>query len=277
MNNKILTIPATIGIVIAGVSVLSIPAQAYVLNTIAEGTNPANPFINLPKLFEVEWRAGTHGLGDYEAAIGPNGANVGAANPTIQVDWQRNMAISWSITYNQATGQATFNFNNQTSIYTLPSNLVGLPWDRMGLFANVKSKTGQVVANSRTTLNISTINGETVLVENSPTNVASINARLGTRPTFSRYFEGVDEDDFTTLVPITSVTGTVSIGWNANAPNPQPLGVRGAGSHIAIKLKAYDSPLGEDVGVASVPEPHTLIGLLSVGLLGASLKLKRQL
>lgn len=273
MSNKILTIPVTIGIAFASLSVLSAPAHAYVLNTIAEGTNPANPFINLPKLFEVEWRAGTDGLGDYEAAIGPNGANVGAANPTIQVDWQRNVALPWSITYNQVTGIATFNFNNQTSVYTLPNNLVGLPWDRIGLFANVKSKTGQVVANSRTTLNISTINGETVLVENSPTNVASINARLSTRPTFSRYFEGVDEDDFTTLVPITSMTGTVSIGWNANDPDPQPPGVRGAGSYIDLKLKAYDSP----IGVASVPEPNTLLGLLTLGLLGASLKLKRQL
>lgn len=93
MSHKVLTIPSTIGIVITGLAVLSTPAQAYVLNTIAEGTNPANPFINLPKLFEVEWRAGTDGIADCEAAIGPNGANVGAANPTIQVDWRRNVAI----------------------------------------------------------------------------------------------------------------------------------------------------------------------------------------
>lgn len=141
------------------------------------------------------------------------------------------------------------------------------------MFANVKSKTGQVVANTRTTLNITSINGETVLVENSPTNIASINARLNNRPTFSRYFEGVDEDDFSTLVPITSITGNVSIGWNLNDPDPQPVGVRGAGSFIDVKLKAYDSP----IGVASVPEPNTLLGLLAVGLLGTSLKLKRQL
>lgn len=272
MYKKFFTIPASIGIAIASLSLLSTPANAYVLNTIAEGVNPTNPFLAYPKLFEVEWRAGTDGFGDYEAAIGPNGANVGAANPQIQLDWQRNIAINWQIDYDQLLGTATLTINNQTSIYT---GIANLPWDRIGLFANVKSKAGLVVNSTRTTLNVSTINDETVLVENSINNDAGINARLSNKPTFSRYFEGVDEDDFTTLVPITSMTGTISIGWNVNAPNPQPPGIRGAGSSVDIKLKAYESP-DIDVEATVVPEPSSILGLLAVGLLGASVRLKHQ-
>lgn len=275
MYKKFFTIPASIGMAIAGVSLLSTPANAYVLNTIAEGANPTNPFLAYPKLFEVEWRAGTDGFGDYEAAIGPNGANVGASDPQIQIDWQRGAAIPWSIAYDQINGIAVFTMNSQSSTYTVPSGLAGLPWDRIGLFANVKSKAGQVVAGTRTTLNVSTINNETVLVENSNNNNASINARLFNRPTFSRYFEGVDEDDFTTLIPITSMTGTISIAWLANGPNPQPPSIRGAGSFIDVKLKAYESSDIDPVDTV-IPEPSSILGLLAVGLLGASVRLKRQ-
>jgi hypothetical protein len=69
----------------------------------------------------------------------------------------------------------------------------------------------------------------------------------------------------------TSISGTFQIDFDDEDYNPQDLSAR---SRIGFSLLLFDPPIA--VNGETVPEPNSIIGLLTVGALGATSMLKHK-
>jgi hypothetical protein len=259
----------SVSLAATGMSVIAQSANAFTLTTVAEGVSATNPFVE-PKLFEIAWRAGTADTrGDYEGAIGPDGANLSAALPTFQIDWQKGVPIPWSVTYNAAAGMATMTLLGQQTTYYLPSELRHFIWDKLGLQAAVKYRTdGLIEDGTKIEMLLTSVNGDPAidLVNTTdPTPGASATFDSNQSPEqalFSRYFRADS-------APITEMTGTIMLDWNTTDPQPWNRGARGS---VAFRLQAIESPPLP----ASIPEPSNFLGLLAVGLFGVAVGIGRR-
>lgn len=258
-------IPTLLGIVAAGV--VTQPATALTLTLVQSGesSDPAPiGFTQDLKIFESEWRAGASDeVGDYEAAIGPNGANYPLAG-TFQIDWGNAQEVVWDIDYTSFNGVSELTITPtggtpQSVIYDSP--LSGL-WKKFALFANVKPH-GLVAEGTSIEIAITDING-----------CALGGCDLSSTPTSATYSTNLSEAKyFSTDDPITSMKGKVIISWTSLDPQPSSGGARSA---VAVKLKAFDPPTIDPA--ETIPEPGTLLSLLTVGGLGllSGLKSKKE-
>lgn len=166
----------------------------------------------LEKLGEVELRAGVQGKGDYEVAIGPNGAHADLTGQ-MEIDWTKG-PLSWNLGWDKNLGKATFSAAGQTISFTNADN-INKDFNVFKLVASAKVN-GNVPAGSSVNLTINTINGSSV--DYSVGAVAP-----GFQESVSNIFSPA----------ITSMAGTAAISG----------GTLKGRSSLDLKLKLYDPPV----------------------------------
>ena len=166
----------------------------------------------LDKLGEVELRAGVQGKGDYEVAIGPNGAHADLTGQ-MEIDWTKG-PLSWNLGWDKNLGKATFSAAGQTISFTNADN-INKDFNVFKLVASAKVN-GNVPAGSSVNLTINTINGSSV--DYSVGAVAP-----GFQESVSNIFSPA----------ITSMAGTAAISG----------GTLKGRSSLDLKLKLYDPPV----------------------------------
>lgn len=253
-------IPVLLGLTAAGLAAQ--PATALTLNLVQSGiASDPHPvgFGSELKLFESEWRAGVDGPGDYEAAIGPNGANTPIAGQ-FEIDWGNNQEVVWDLQYESIDGVSKLTMfdgtNAQTVTYDSPN--AGI-FENFALIAKVKDRPdGLVALGTSIEIQITDINGCGPSCDFSNTLTSAL---YDTQLTQANYF--------TSDTPITSMVGKVVMRWTSQDPQPAGKGARGS---VAVQLKGYDP---DNIAPASgIPEPSSILGLLAVGAFGAMSRIK---
>lgn len=249
-------IPALLGMAAAGLAAQ--PATALTLDLVQFGiASDPHPlgFGQELEIFQSEWRAGVNGAGDYEAAIGPNGADYPIAG-SFEIDWGNAQAVVWDLLYEASDGVSRLTMNGQTVTYDSPKSG---PFDKFALIAKVTDRPdGLVAPGTSIEIQITDINGCGPTCNLSDTLTSAV---FNTQPSQAKYF--------TSDTPITSMVGQVVMRWTSQ--DPQPPG-RGARSSVGVEFKAYD-PVNINPQ-STIPEPSSLLGLLAVGVFGTLSRIK---
>lgn len=250
-------VPALLGLTAAGL--VAQPATALTLNLVQSGVASDPPPVGFTpdlRLFESEWRAGVGGPGDYEAAIGPNGANYPLAG-TFDIDWKNGQSVVWDLQYTSSNGISQLTMNGKTVTYDSPQ--AGF-FKNLALVAKVQDRDdGLVAPGTSIGIQITDVNGCGPSCDFSNT---STSALFDTQLTQANYFSS----DTT----ITSLVGKVVISWTTQ--DPQPPG-KGARSSVAVQLKGFDPSSSIDPQ-STIPEPSSILGLLAVGAFGTLFRIK---
>lgn len=244
-------VPMLLGMTAAGLAVQ--PASALTIDLVDSGpaSTPPPPGFGSPlRLFEAEWRAGVNGMGDYEAAIGPNGAEHDLAG-NFQIDWGNNQAVVWDIRYTAANGISQLTIGDKTVTY---DSLASGIWKNFALAASIRNRNDGLVAD-----------GTSISVEITDINGCGSTCDLDETYT-SALFSGTDISEakfFSSDTPITSMVGKVIMKWTSQ--DPQPITGGGARSSVLVEFKGFNP---EPIDPVSVPEPGVILGLLSIGAYG---------
>ncbi|GFE71322.1 PEP-CTERM sorting domain-containing protein [Chroococcus sp. FPU101] len=244
-------IPTLLGMTVAGLAAQS--ANALTLSLVHSGVasdpHPEGFGAEL-KLFESEWRAGVQGPGDYEAALGPEGANYPLAG-TFDIDWGNNQEVVWDLSYQDIDGIATLTLFDGTNAQTVTYDRgEGGLFKNFAFVAKVRDRQdGLVASGTSISIQVTDINGCGSSCDFSNTLTSAV---FDTEDVSHAQF-------FSSDTSITSMVGKVVMRWTSQ--DPQPVG-GGARSSVAVQLKAYDPG---NVDPVSVPEPSVILGLLAIG------------
>jgi len=171
-----------------------------------------DPFRVSKKLGEVELRAGVQGKGDYEVAIGPNGAQADLTGQ-MEIDWTKG-PLSWNLGWDKNLGKATFSAAGQTISFTNADN-INKDFNVFKLVASAKVN-DNVPAGSSVNLTINTING------------SSVDYSIGAvAPGFQESVSNI----FSPAIEVMAGTAAISGGT-----------LKGRSS-LDLKLKLYDPPV----------------------------------
>jgi hypothetical protein len=262
-----LMISVALGTTLAGLTLTSQAASAFTL----EFDGNTKPTSYAPKLFEAEIRAGVKGTGDYEGTIGPEGATKPNAG-SVQINWQDANPYNWTLTWNPSTAIARFTLNGQTLTWNASSYLTDpslRKWNALGLVARAKTQDGKVDPGTSINLTLTEVNNQTIDYTDgtNPYTFSGLSAiapgTAGLQDLQQIYFSANPLSN-----TITRLEGTVSMDWDTLNPN-----AAAARSLLYMEIKAYDPPVPQ---VASVPEPASILGILSIGVFGATSALKRK-
>lgn len=247
-------IPTLLGMTVAGLAAQSANAitLTHVYSGVASDPHPEG-FGSELKLFESEWRAGVQGPGDYEAALGPNGANYPLAG-TFDIDWGNNQEVVWDLSYQAVDGISTLTLFDGTNAQTVTyDNGDGGLFKNFAFVAKVRDRQDGLVAP-----------GTSIAIQVTEINGCGDSCDFSNTLTSALYnTEDVSQANFfSSDTPITSMVGKVVMRWTTQ--DPQPAG-QGARSSVAVQLKAYDP---DDVDPVAVPEPSVMLGLLAIGAYG---------
>ncbi|MFM2381209.1 MAG: hypothetical protein RLZZ143_3792 [Cyanobacteriota bacterium] len=212
------------------------------------------------QLGKVQGRSGTNGPtlnGDYEIAIGPNGAQAGLTGQS-QIDWNSGTIYSWQLDFNPTSNQATFQvFDNGKGsptnqiTYSYTGSLVSLHFSAFGLVAQADNPSTIITAGTTMNLSVTDITltgGNSQSFSSSPLSVTATSDPSGSTRWAKNYYT-VDNAAFPGA-EITQLKGTFSA--NFTGLNPQDKNGRSSG--IGFQIVMYDPPV-------SVPEPSTILGI----------------
>jgi hypothetical protein len=235
---------------------------------------------DITQLAKIQGRSGASGFGlngDYEIAIGPNGAQ---ANRTgiLQLDWNDETVYNWTLDWNTSNNQAIFTLlnNGRTNtpgsisyIYSLPD----LPFNAFSLVARADNPSTVISAN--TTMNLAVtkvaLDGGTLTTLGSPLSVTATSSASG----LTRFVKGFYTIDPSAGTEITKMEGTFKLDIPNGGLNPQDQNGRASG--IGFELTLFDpSAIQPPQAATSVPEPASIFGLLSVASLGFTFVRKRK-
>ncbi|MEM1425655.1 MAG: choice-of-anchor W domain-containing protein [Cyanobacteria bacterium P01_H01_bin.130] len=194
------------------------------------------------KLFEVEGRAG--GRGDYEYAIGPEGANSENTG-TIELDWINGEEVAWDLIWDGTT--ATFSIGGRSISYNSPTLVGPNEFDGLYFLAQAKGAGSKISPGTEMFLAIEEING-------------MVQTDLDARGVAPESGGNLQRFLFTSDMDITSLSGIARLSWDPDGVNP--VAKRAAG-RATFKIKGYDA-----TDTMDVPEPGMLLGLLAFGGIG---------
>jgi len=257
-NSKLGSVYLALGIAVGSLAV-TMPAFAIALTD----TDPADAASWKQLGWKVEGRAGVLGTGDYELAIGPNGA---ASDLTGKAEWiwGNGEEVPWTLDWNGQT--AAFRFGNLAPInYTSTTSNI---FNGFYLLTNAV-RDNKVARGTQMSLLVNSVNG---------INVANQNIFASSRVT-SAGSNFLDQVFFSSSEAIRNLSGTVRMSW-LNL-NPQAVSAR---SRVYFQMRGYNtgitpptivsnSPVIQSAGFPSavaVPESGSILGLLAVGAIGAS-------
>ncbi len=219
------------------------------------GPGEAAPIGFDPKLFSFEARAGAPG--DYEGAIGPNGAdaqNTGQYN----INWIDGNPVPWSLNWTQDTGTVEFVFAGQTRFYD--SGFSGVKFNAFSLLAQSRENGLRVDDNTTITVDLNSINGESIVINGGPS-FSQGNSALSFPDNFEHNFYTVNSAN---IVPeIFSMSGTITLDWDRI--NPQENRARGL---VTVQIKGYDPDFLSPQQPESIPESNSITSLLMLSFLG---------
>jgi hypothetical protein len=290
MKNQHILIPIVFGITASSFAFISNPASAANLGGACTGTDLGvirdqgqnedtfkSNCATVTQLGKIQGRSGVLGFGDYEVAIGPNGAQAGLTGK-LELDWNSGTTYKWQLDFNPSNNQAKFTlFNNgiDTIARSITYSYAGtLPFNAFGLIARADdSSTGIITAGTKMNLSVTdvTLDGTTSQTFASPLSVTAISNTLR----FAKNYYTVDTSAGT---EITQLKGTFST--NLTGLNPQDLKGHSRGIGFEITLFDPDNLAAQQKAaqsVSEIPEPNSILGLLIFGFLGigSALKCKR--
>jgi hypothetical protein len=259
---KLRSLYLALGIALGSVG-LAMPGFAITLTD----TDPAAAASWTQLGWKVEGRAGVLGSGDYELAIGPNGAGSGLTGKAEWI-WGNNEEVPWTLNWNGTT--AAFTFGNLAPIsYTSATSNI---FNGFYLLTNAV-RDNRVTRGTQMTLRVNNVNGTTITDPN-------IFASSRVTSSGSNF---LDQVFFSSSEAIRTLGGTVRMSWLN--PNPQAVNAR---SRLTFALRGYNtgstpapiptivstSAVIQSAGlpptVASIPEANSTLGLLALSAMGAS-------
>jgi hypothetical protein len=294
-NKKRLLMPVVFGITASSFAFIANSASAanllatnctgtdlgVILNQGTDETAFKSNCATVTQLAKIQGRSGTNGPtlnGDYEIAIGPNGAQAGLTGQS-QIDWNSGTVYNWELNFNPTTNQATFQVldNGKGS----PTNLITysygasstMPFNAFGILARADNPSSIITANTTMNLSVTQVTldgggvGKTTNFGASPLSVTAISTSSGT----SRFAKNYYTVDPAAGTEITQMKGTFSA--NFTGLNPQDKNGRSSG--IGFEITLFDPPPSPAVS-QPVPEPNSMLGLFAFGVLGAGSLLKRK-
>lgn len=238
-----------------GVMGLALTAQSALSFTLdfvgSRGPGEAPPIEFDPKLFSFEARAGAPG--DYEGAIGPNGAdaqNTGQYN----LNWIDGNPVPWSLDWDKDTGTVQFVFAGQTRSYD--SQFDGTKFNAFSLLAQSREDGIRVDDKTTITVDLNTINGESIVINGGPS-FSQGDSALSFPDNFQHNFYTANSAE------ISSMSGTITLDWDTI--NPQENRARGL---VTVQIKGYDPDLPLSQDPESIPESTSITGLLLFSVFG---------
>ena len=228
------------------------------------------------KLFEVEGRAGAPGGMDYEFAIGPFGAD---SNNTGQIyrDWTNGEIIPFLLNWDGTS--AIFSIGSE-SISFMPD--VPVDFTAWSILTKATTKTGKVDPGTRMEflLRRARINdnpSSILLGRNNNTFSSSIAPAMDGAQDLNEIFFTAPPS----VTNINAVSGLIRMSWGGGDLNPNQAAAR---SHVSFEFAGYGEtpttalrvsrPSSQVVAVPE-PQPISLLGLITFGIIGTYSTLKR--
>lgn len=228
-----------------------------------------------PKIGEVE---GIAGGTSKELFFGLNGSSTGTPQSSADLIWQDGFTYDWTLTWDPATNEALFTITNPSGTPAINYTFAPIVLDKFNAFGLIARADSFVQSGGKvedgTTMNL-TVTQVDFSDATSETVNDSVTATAGTTR-FAKQFYVIDDPFRGDGVEITQMTGTFMMDWDENdlliPGGPQSVN---ANARIGFELKLFDPP-GEGNEIESVPEPSSILGLLSLGSLGFTSRLKRK-
>ena len=219
------------------------------------------------QLGKVQGRPGTNGPtlnGDYEIAIGPNGAQAGLTGQS-QIDWNSGTEYDWQLDFNPTNNLATFQvLDNGKGVpappitYSYPGPLV---FNAFGLVARADDPSNVIAEGTTMNLTVTDVtllnNGKT-LTQNIPLVVEAIST-YESKERFGKQYYTIDMNDYPTA-EITQLKGKFSFEGSINSQYQF-----GRSRVIGLEIIMFDPPVASgpspQAPSQTVPEPSTAFGI----------------
>jgi hypothetical protein len=273
MNKNILgLISLVLGTAATSLALTDSPASAATL--IKAGSNEAvfTTTYAITRIGEVEGNAG--GLGK-ELFFGFNGAGTGVQN-SKDLTWSDARQFNWNLTWNPTTNQAQFTVVNPVSglppvlNYTFASTTLDR-FNAFGLLAKANAPSSRLSEGTTIDLKVNSVSFSDSTSQTLSDAYVSATSTVGSPEIINKLFYVLSSEDRDVGTEITAMSGTFSLDWTTINPQRQ-----NANSRMSFELVMYDPPAAIAPSLTestSVPEPTSIIGLLSLGAI-APLKSK---
>jgi hypothetical protein len=255
--NRWTALPAVLGIACSGVAALPMDAIAASITRVPGNFAFQDP--STPEGWEnLNWvaRGRASAPGDWEFGVTTDDDINGVAQQA-DWDWMSGQEVFWNLLWDDAENKLTFTIGGETLVLDQTGPADGV---FNGFFLWTRATTGNKVdAGTEMFLQVNNVNGMDVT---SPvTSGATAPAPTGT--VISKFFYASDE-------AITSMSGFARMTWPDGGVNPQQAAAR---DRVAFKIEGFYTG---DTDTEAVPEPASVLGLLTLGAVAVAGRSRRQ-